>query len=312
MTKNLCKIPTVTPVMVYKTMLFINHFTTSNKLNDFFFTSSINGFLHIWNIKVLFPIFRNFYKNHKFIFVNINKKSNLLATSSDNMEILLLKINKSLKYGKLIISTISKNVFKTLFTYLKFYKNNNLFLLSFGIVIWDITRCRIRNLSLRKSKRFEKIIINKMYKNLAIYYSENQIYFGNFKQSFTLKKIDLNTKITNIEWHSVFSNLILVSTKNSNMFLFDIRNIIYPIQKIKLKKIIPSIDFFRFSKIDNKIVVSSNNDNRIVIIGVKNFEFLKAYDVKIQSVLIKYKKINLQNWLSLSKQNNLILWKFIF
>jgi len=68
-----------------------------------------------------------------------------------------------------------------------------------------------------------------------IYYSEKQIYFDDYKYLSNLRKINLNNRVTNLEWYSMMSGLIFVSTKNSNIFLFDLRNLLNPIQKIKLK-----------------------------------------------------------------------------
>lgn len=155
-----------TPLITYQSRLLITHFTISNNFKKNFFTSSINGFLHIWNIKFQSPIYQNFYKNQHFVFVNINEKSNLLVTSSTNTQIILLKIKNSLKNENLSISTISKNVFGTLFTYLKFFDNNNLFLGGFRLIIWDIVNCKSKNLTSKTSKKIKKIIINKVKKNV--------------------------------------------------------------------------------------------------------------------------------------------------
>lgn len=58
------------------------------------------------------------------------------------------------------------------------------------------------------------------------------------------------------------------------------------------------------------LIASTGNIETIVIIGVKNFEFLKVYDINVRTILIKYEKISSQTWLSLNNYNNLILWRF--
>mmetsp|Transcript_4388 Transcript_4388/g.8799 ORF Transcript_4388/g.8799 Transcript_4388/m.8799 type:complete len:151 (-) Transcript_4388:715-1167(-) len=145
-----------------------------------------------------------------------------------------------------------------------------------------------------------------------IYYSEKQIYFDDYKYLSNLRKINLNNRVTNLEWYSMMSGLIFVSTKNSNIFLFDLRNLLNPIQKIKLKKIIPTIDFFNFSYSNKILLISSNNVKKITIVKIKNFEFLKAHVIQIQNILIKYKKIHSQNWISLNKYNDITLWKILY
>jgi len=60
------------------------------------------------------------------------------------------------------------------------------------------------------------------------------------------------------------------------------------------------------------LLASSNDIEKIVIIGVKNFEFLKVYTLHIRNILIKYKEIYSQNWLSLNKYNDITLWRILY
>ena len=152
----------VTPVITYQSRMFINHFTISINLKGFFFTCSINGFLHVWNIKFQFPIFHKFYKNHHFVFISVNEKSNLLVSSSNNTQILLFKVKKKISNENINICTVSKNTFRILFTYLKFFEDTQLFLCGFRIIFWDILHCKSKNITSKSSKKIKKIIFNKV------------------------------------------------------------------------------------------------------------------------------------------------------